>query len=308
MLQHNKGGTLDTEYRTIGINDGKERWIAARGQVLYNERGEPVRFIGATLDTTERKINEESLKLALGDLERSNRELEQFAYVASHDLQEPLRMVASFVQLLAKKYQGHLDEKADEYITYAVDGAVRMQKLIDGLLAYSRISRGAPFHFVNTNDVFSEAVANLAATIRENDAEVTRDFLPVVLGDDIQLLQLFQNLLSNALKYRRRDKAPTVHVSAHREGFEWIFSFRDNGIGIEQQYFDRIFLIFQRLHTRSEYPGTGIGLALCKRIIERHDGRMWVESAPGEGSTFFFALPMREGRVKGRGKREEDPF
>jgi signal transduction histidine kinase len=248
----------------------------------------------------ERKRTEAELRAAelergrlITELQRSNTELEQFAYVASHDLQEPLRMVASFAQLLERKYKDHLDSKANHYIDVVVDGARRMQNLIEGLLAYSRIGRrGDSFQQVNTNEVFEKALANLSESIREIKAVISKDELPLVSGDETQLIQLFQNLIGNAVKYRKPDLPPQVHVSANQEGREWIFSLRDNGIGIEPQYFDRIFLIFQRLHTREHYPGTGIGLSLCKRIVERHHGRIWVESVFNEGTIFFFALPI----------------
>jgi PAS domain S-box-containing protein len=244
-------------------------------------------------DITERKQAEEERERLISDLGRSNRELEQFAYVASHDLQEPLRMVASYVQLLQKRYKGKLDVKADQYIHFAVDGALRMQKLIEGLLAYSRITRrGADFRTVDTNHIFSQAVSNLSAAIQDSMAIITKDHLPAVPGDENQLIQLFQNLIGNAMKFRKPDTPPLVHVSAKRGEAEWIFSVRDNGIGISPEYYDRVFLIFQRLHTRQEYPGTGIGLALCKRIIERHNGHIWVESVPGEGTIFFFTIPF----------------
>lgn len=226
------------------------------------------------------------------DLRALNKELKLFAYVASHDLQEPLRMVNSYLQLLKKKYQGRLDDKADTYITYAVDGGARMQKLIEGLLSYSRLSGGAEFSAVDANGVYDAAVANLAKTISESKAEVTRDELPTVVGDELQLQQLMQNLISNALKFRNRDKRPEVHVSSTRKDTEWVFSVRDNGIGIEPGYFEKIFQIFQRLHTREEYPGTGIGLASCKKIVERHGGQIWIESTPGQGSVFFFTIPI----------------
>jgi signal transduction histidine kinase len=238
-----------------------------------------------------RKLAEEDLQKALSELERSNRELEQFAYVASHDLQEPLRMVASYVRLLEKKYRGQLDEKADQYIHFAVDGALRMQKLIEGLLAYARIGRGGEFMPVDTSDVVSRVVSDLSESLQESHAVVTKDDLPTVTGDETLLMQLFQNLIRNGVKFRRPEVPPQVHISAKKEGKEWVFSVRDNGIGIDQAYAERIFLIFQRLHTREEYPGTGIGLALCKKIVERHHGRIWVESAPGEGATFFFTIP-----------------
>lgn len=202
-------------------------------------------------------------------------------------------MVASYIQLLEKKYKGKLDEQADKFINYAVDGALRMRTLIEGLLAYSRISRRrGEFGSVNTNDVFTTAVANLTASIQESKAVITKDDLPTVLGDQTQLIQLLQNLIGNAIKFRRPNAPPLVHISAERGGVEWVFAVSDNGIGIEQQYHEGIFLIFQRLHTREKYPGTGLGLALCKQIVERHHGRIWVESVPGKGTTFFFTIPI----------------
>jgi light-regulated signal transduction histidine kinase (bacteriophytochrome) len=211
--------------------------------------------------------------------------------VASHDLQEPLRMVASYVQLLQRRYQGRLDPAADEFITFAVDGAKRMQDLLNDLLAYSRVaSRGKTVEPVDLQVVLHEALANLALTIRENDAQVTNDPLPTVRADRTQMVQLLQNLIGNAIKFRATE-APRVHVGVVRQDKAWCFSVRDNGIGMGPQYGERIFIIFQRLHSRSQYPGTGIGLAICKKIVEHHGGRIWVESRPGQGATFFFTLP-----------------
>lgn len=286
-------GTIRSGEEVFWKKDGTGFPIEYTSRPLY----EGNRIAGAVViyrDITQRKNAEEELKKLLEELARSNRELEQFAYVASHDLQEPLRMVASYVQLLERKYKGSLDEKADKYIFFSVDGVRRMQKLIDGLLAYSRVSRGSEFTPIDANKVLDEAVANLSASIRESHANVTRDELPSVVADETQLSQVFQNLIANAIKFRKREVEPAVHVSAKRAGAEWIFSVNDNGIGIEPQYYDRIFQIFQRLHSRDEYPGTGIGLSLCKRIIERHGGRIWLESAPGKGATFFFTIPLRE--------------
>jgi PAS domain S-box-containing protein len=283
-------GTLETEFRAVWP-DGTVRWLAARGVVFKNGDGKPRRLVGVNIDITERRKTEEDMARLLSELQRSNKELEQFAYIASHDLQEPLRMIASYVQLLEQKYKGRLDEKADKYIYFAVDGALRMQNLIEALLAYSRVTtRGAPFDPVDTNLVFTHVVVNLSAVIKENHATVTKDPLPTVRGDEAQLAQLFQNLIGNAIKFRKPDTPPLVHVSAKKARKQWLFSVRDNGIGMEAKYFDRIFQIFQRLHTHAEYPGTGIGLAICKRIVERHGGRIWLESAPGEGTTFFFTL------------------
>ncbi|MGB9006431.1 MAG: ATP-binding protein, partial [Candidatus Aminicenantales bacterium] len=270
--------------------DGQKRLLAWQCRVLKDERGNVTGALSSARDITERQLAEEDLKRALADLERSNKELEQFASVASHDLQEPLRMVASYTQLLAQRYENRLDDKAKKYIDYAVDGAVRMQRLINDLLTYSRIgTRGNPLEPTDAHSALGEAIKNLAATIEENRAIITNDELPTVRADASQLVQVFQNLIANAIKFRGKD-IPRVHVSAQDHGREWVFSVRDNGIGIDPQYADRIFQIFQRLHTRQEYPGTGIGLAVCKRILERHGGRIWFESEPGKGSTFFFAI------------------
>ena len=228
------------------------------------------------------------------ELARSNAELEQFAYVASHDLQEPLRMVASYTQLLLRRYGDRFDGDAREFMDFVVDGAARMKQLIEDLLAYSRVgTRARPFQPVPGETVLRKALANLQYAIEQDGATVTHDPLPVVVVDDVQWLQLLQNLIGNALKFRG-GSPPEVHVSVQDRGAEWLFGVRDNGIGIEPQYFERIFMVFQRLASRAEYAGTGIGLAICKKVVERHDGRIWVESQPGRGSTFFFTLPKRE--------------
>lgn len=228
------------------------------------------------------------------ELARSNAELEQFANVASHDLQEPLRMVASFTQLLAKRYQGKLDKDADEFIDYAVDGATRMQQLLNDLLTYARVgTRAKPPAPVDLNEVVVHTETNLIEAIKESGAVVTQGPLPTVAGDEVQLTQLFQNLLANAIKFRTGNP-PWIHISARfREG-HWVISVQDNGIGIAPEHRERIFAIFQRLHPRHEYPGTGIGLALCKKIVERHGGHIWVESASSQGAGFYFSLPGSE--------------
>jgi signal transduction histidine kinase len=242
----------------------------------------------------ERKKAEEALRRRTNELARSNAELEQFAYIASHDLQEPLRMVSSYVQLLAKRYRGKLDQDADDFIGYASDGASRMQKLINDLLAYSRVgTRGKSFEEVSLEAALTQALENLQLAIKEKNAIVTHDPLPVAYGDGGQLTQVFQNLIDNAIKFRS-EEPPRVHVSARLEGGECVCSVQDNGIGIAPEYLNRLFLLFQRLHTRKEYPGTGIGLAICKRIVERHGGKIWVESKPGEGSTFYFRIPTTQ--------------
>ncbi len=248
--------------------------------------------------TEEIKVAKEKLEkvnsvltVQAAELAHSNTELEQFAYIASHDLQEPLRMVASYVQLLARRYKGKLEAEADEFIGFAVDGAKRMQELINALLVYSRIgTKGKEFGPIDCETVLQIALKNLQIAIEDSQAMVTYDALPTIRGDTTQLGQLFQNLIGNAIKFRG-DKRPAVHVSAERNGKEWGFSFRDDGIGIDSQYAERIFVIFQRLHSKEEYPGTGIGLALCRKIVERHGGRIWVESEPGKGSTFRFSMP-----------------
>ncbi|MEO8549560.1 MAG: PAS domain S-box protein [Kofleriaceae bacterium] len=241
-------------------------------------------------------LAEAQLLRKIDELARSNEELGQFAYVASHDLQEPLRMVASYTQLLAKRYVGKLDADADEFIGFAVDGATRMQRLIQDLLAYSRIctTRGEP-GCISAEDALCQALAHLQGAIEDSHAEVTHDPMPRVFADPSQLVQLFQNLISNALKYQAAG-TPRVHVSvANHDGSEWWFAVDDNGIGIAPQYFERIFGMFQRLHKREEFAGTGIGLAICKKIVEGHGGRITVESQLGHGSTFRFSLPARKG-------------
>jgi PAS domain S-box-containing protein len=245
-------------------------------------------------DITERVRMQQTLAEHAAELARSNAELQQFAYVASHDLQEPLRMVASFTELLAKRYRGKLDTDADEFIHYVVDGAKRMQALIEDLLTYSRVgTRGRPFAATECDAVLDRVLSDLALALAETGGAVTRDPLPTVLADEPQLGQLLQNVISNALKFRG-PAPPRVHVTAARDGTHWRFAVRDNGIGIAPEHAERIFGMFQRLHARGEYPGTGIGLAVCKKIVERHGGRMWVESEPGRGATFYFTIPAHD--------------
>ncbi|HEU4442689.1 MAG TPA: ATP-binding protein, partial [Burkholderiales bacterium] len=241
----------------------------------------------------ERKSSEAALHAAHEELKRSNAELEQFAYVASHDLQEPLRMVASYTQLLGRRYEGKLDKDAHEFMSYIVDGATRMKQLIEDLLAYSRVgTKGQDFKPVALEAPLRRALFNLRAGIEEAGAAVTYDPLPTVQGDEVQLGQLLQNLIANSLKFRS-NSVPRIHIAVSEKNSEVEIEVRDNGIGIEPQYYERIFMVFQRLFNKGEYPGTGIGLAICKKVVERHGGRIWVESRPGDGTSFYFTLPKR---------------
>jgi PAS domain S-box-containing protein len=284
-----KGEPYDLVLRLL-TGDGRPIWVRTVGEAELRG-GEVVRVYGNIMDVTERVEAADVLARRTADLERSNRELEQFAYVASHDLQEPLRMVASYTQLLGRRYRDHLDQDAKEFIDFAVDGAVRMQNLIQDLLLYSRVgSNGRPFEKIDSHAALARAVANLRVAIAESGAVVTNGVLPAVVADEMQLTQVFQNLVGNGIKFRRQGVTPRIHVSAERRGAEWIFSVRDNGIGIAPEFRTRIFAIFQRLHTRDEYPGTGIGLAICKRIVDRHRGRIWAESGDDGGTTFKFSL------------------
>lgn len=248
-------------------------------------------------ENAQRKLAEENLQQSMEEVKRANTELGQFAYIASHDLQEPLRMVASFSRLLEDRYKDRLGQDANEFIGFIVDGANRMQRLINDLLSYSRVgTRGNPFQPTDFSLVLGQVLVNLGPLIEENGAIVTNDDLPILMADETQILQLFQNLISNAIKFRGAGR-PVIHITARREAYESIFSVGDNGIGISPEYYERIFVIFQRLHTREEYPGTGIGLAICKRIVERHGGRIWLESEPGKGSKFFFTISLQGGNV-----------
>lgn len=226
------------------------------------------------------------------ELARSNGELQQFAYVASHDLQEPLRMVRGYTQLLAHRYKDQLGEEANEFVDYIVDGASRMQMLINDLLSYSQVgTQGKPLEPTDCNGVLEKVLFNLQAAVKESGAVIMHEPLPIVLADSPQLVQVFQNLISNAIKFRKQEEVPNIHIAGRRKDNEWVFAVKDNGIGIDPKHFDRLFRIFQRLHNRSEYPGTGIGLAICKKVVERHGGRIWVESEEGKGSTFYFTIP-----------------
>ncbi len=258
---------------------------------LRDLSGQVVGITCSAIDITEQKQVSQALSDANQELARSNADLQQFAYAASHDLQEPLRSVSSCVQLLKKRYAGQIDARADEFIEHAMSGAARMQQLINDLLLYARLSADSQDKVpVQLNDALNLALANLSSAIAQTQAEITFDNLPEVWGYKGQMPQLFQNLVGNALKFKA-DRAPVIHIGVIQAPQEWVIAVKDNGIGIEPQYVDRVFQLFQRLHTREEFSGTGIGLALCQKILERHGGRIWLESEPGHGSTFFFSLP-----------------
>jgi len=262
-------------------------------------------FLTKPVDRTEVRARVSSLvqvKAYQEELNRSNKELEQFAYVVSHDLREPLRMVTSFAQSLEKRYKEKLDKTADEYINFIVDGAARMQRLIDDILLYSRVStRAKPFEPVEMENILMTVLSNLSVAIDEAKADITSDLLPAINADTSQMGQVLQNLIANAIKFSKPGERPAVHISARKENKEWVFSVKDNGIGIDPELFGRLFVLFQRLHTQDQYPGTGIGLAVTKKIVERHGGRIWIDSKPGEGATFFFSIPA-ELRIEEHGK------
>jgi len=265
-------------------------WVNLGVALVRDRNGTPLYEIAMFDDITERKQAEAALREAHEELKRSNSELEQFAYVASHDLQEPLRMVSSYTQLLGRRYGEKLDADAREFMAYIVDGAARMRQLIEDLLAYSRVgTKGRDFRPVEIEKPLRRAIGNLKAAIEESGASVTYDPLPTLPADELQLAQLFQNLMGNALKFRSAS-VPRIHIGVSDRGDAFEFAVRDNGIGIEPQYFERIFMVFQRLHNKGEYPGTGIGLAICKKVVERHGGQIRVESRLGEGSAFIFTL------------------
>ncbi len=285
-------GRLQTRHRKKNneVIDADMRFA----EIIYNRRRA---LLAVVVDITDRRQSEQERERLITELQRSNKELQQFAYIASHDLQEPLRTVSSYVDLLAMKYKGKLDQNADKYISFAVEGANRMSELINDLLAFSRVAtQASSFNRVQVGEVLERALGNLRKTISESGAAITMDAMPEAKGDYTQLVQLFQNLVGNAVKFRKKDVQLRIHISAQRKGNEWVFGVHDNGIGIEPRFSERIFVIFQRLHTREEYPGTGVGLSICRRIVERHGGRIWVESKPGEGSSFYFTLPAEASR------------
>lgn len=291
----NRAVSLKVPYESAGKvwrkSKQEYRHFMVRAVPILDDGGSDEEWVGTITDVHDEKIAEEALKERTEELQAANKELAHFAYIASHDLREPLRKISNFADLLKKRYQGHIDEKADKYIYYVVDGAHRMQRLIDDLLTFSRISRTelAP-EPVKLESVLQTTLHDLDKLVKEAGSTVTYDPLPTVQANPSQMGQLLQNLVANALKFRS-DASPLVHISARAENGEWVVSVRDNGIGMDMGDADKIFGIFQRLHGRGEYSGTGIGLAVCRKIVERHGGRIWVESQPGEGSTFCFTLP-----------------
>ena len=283
---------VEHDFTTIG----KRIMLLNARQILRGSGKERIILL-AIEDITERKdiearhkMEEQKLQNTLIDLERSNKDLEQFAYVASHDLQKPLRMVSSYTQLLARRYKDKLDQDANDFIDFAVDGANRMQRLINDLLDYSRIAtRGKEFQPLDANALLGRALVNLQYRIQTTSAVITNDELPNIIADGEQIIRLFQNLIDNAMKFIGHDP-PRIHISCKEFSDSWQFSFRDNGIGIDEKYMETVFIVFQRLHTRKDYPGTGIGLSICKRIVERHGGKIWFESAPENGTIFYFTI------------------
>ncbi|MGE5400681.1 MAG: PAS domain S-box protein [Ignavibacteriales bacterium] len=291
-LSSDGNGSFDLEYR-LGLPDGTIKFVHSKCKPVVNKSGEIEEVFGAVLDITERKKAEAELKQTLTELERSNKDLEQFAYVASHDLQEPLRMVSNYTQLFSKRYRNKIDQNADEFIGFIVEGAMRMQHLIRDLLLYSRISaRNRSFEPVDFQYILTKVLSNLRFFMDENCATIKSNSLPTILADPTQIEQLFLNLIINAIKFHNNEK-PVVFVKCEYQDNEWLFSVSDNGIGIDQEFYERIFVIFQRLHERNEYSGTGIGLAICKKVVEHHGGRIWVNSVNGKGSTFYFTIPAR---------------
>ncbi len=272
--------------------DGSVFPVELRTFLIRDDTHNPMGMWAIVRDITQRKQAELEREKAMTALERSNEDLKQFAYVASHDLQEPLRMVASYTQLLAERYKDQLDDKANKFIHYVVDGAARMQALIRDLLAFSRVETHIQeFKTVDAQSALGVAVFNLKTMIDDTSALVITDDLPKVRADETQLSQVFQNLINNGIKFQKKSQIPRIHISVRPQNGCWCFTVQDNGIGIESRYREKIFQVFQRLHTRHEYPGTGIGLALCKRIVDRHGGQIWFESSPAKGTTFYFTIP-----------------
>jgi PAS domain S-box-containing protein len=292
-------GRWEQEYR-FQNRDGETIWIYGLAAPRRDDKGEVVGYVGINLDITERKEAEEQIEHYAAELQRSNQELEQFGYIVSHDLQEPLRMVRGYLELLQLAYRQTPNERLEEYIDYAMDGAKRLQEMIKALLDLSRVeTRGREFKATDVAVLLKRLLTGLGRLIADTNAEVSHGPLPTVMADEVQLAEVFQNLIVNAIKFRQEGERPRVEISAEGDEKTWTFCVADDGIGIDPRQSDRLFQIFQRLHTREEYPGTGIGLALCRRIVERHGGRIWVESQPGEGAAFYFTLPKVDGNAEG---------
>jgi PAS domain S-box-containing protein len=300
-----KQAVADRQHLKIVIKnyrkDGTSFWNDLVMSPVFDDAGALTHFVGLQLDITERITYEQRLKESQKQLERSNKELEQFTYAASHDLQEPLRMVSSYLQLIEERYKDKLDEDGETFIGFATDGARRMQSLVNDLLTLSRVRTTARvFKVEDFNEILDEVTVNLQAAIVEADAAITHDALPKLKVDRTQIMQLLQNLVSNAIKYRKPGLKPIIHLAALKKRNVYEITVSDNGIGIDPAYFERIFGVFQRLHTRTEYPGTGVGLAICSKIVERHGGEIWVTSTEGKGSVFHFTLPIKQ-----RGTQDE---
>jgi len=286
------GELQNFEYMSITKNGF--RYFETTAVPEYNSKGKIESILSISRDITERKESERQLKETIAELQRSNEELQSFAYITSHDLQEPLRTIASYAQLIERRYKGKLDSDADDFIEYMVDGAKRMKSMIQGLLDYSRVgTKGNEFKEFKSQDVLDYALSNLESAVTEHNAEITVDPLPVIYADEDQIARVFQNLIGNALKFSREGVKPEIHISAREKDKEYVFSVSDNGIGMEEQYTNHIFEVFKRLHSIDEYQGAGIGLAIVKRIIDRHEGRVWVKSELGHGSKFYFTIPVR---------------
>jgi PAS domain S-box-containing protein len=285
----------DIEHRIINQLNGEVRYIHAMGTVLKDGDGNPIKMYGVADDITESKLAEIEREKLIKDLKLSNEELRQFAYITRHDLQEPLRTMGSYAGLLKHRYEGQLDQDADEFIEFMISGASRMKAMIQGLLDYSRIGTlREEFKNFNSHEAVDYAVSSLKSFIKENNAEITYDKLPVIYADENQIVRVFHNLIGNAIKFRKPDENLKIHVSARKNDDDYVFSVSDNSIGMEPEYTDKIFEIFKRLHAVGEYEGAGIGLAIVKRIIDRHGGRVWVKSKLGKGSTFYFTIPINQ--------------
>jgi len=289
-FEERKKGIVDKYELKFRRKNGEPLWTLVKASPIYNQNGIITNILSLYTDITKRVNADEKLKNTMIELERSNKELEQFAYITSHDLREPLRMITSFLQLIERRYKDQLDADVNEFIEYAVDGAKRLDALIQDILIYSKVTKKRQLSKVNFNRIIEKVYINLISSINETDAEITYDLLPTLITDESLMIQLFQNLIANAIKYRSEEK-PKIHISAKKEGYQYIFSVKDNGIGISKKYLEKIFTIFQRLHTNEEYEGTGIGLAIAQKIIHQHNGKIWVESEPGKGSTFYFTIP-----------------